>query len=56
MTFDLMITRWQEESWTVNPFTPTDRFSSFQNNEWKSLLKLLSVERVKLDQEAIENN
>ena len=30
----------------VNPFTPTDRFSSFQNNEWKSPLKLLSVERV----------
>ena len=31
----------------INPFTPTDRFSSFQNNEWNSLLKLLSVERVK---------
>ena len=31
----------------LNPFTPTDRFSSIQNNEWKSLIKLLSVERVK---------
>ena len=29
-----------------NPLTPTDRFSSFQHNEWKSPLKLLSVERV----------
>ena len=25
----------------LNPFTPTDRFSSFQNNEWNSLLKLV---------------
>ena len=30
-----------------NPFTPTDRFSLIQNNDWKSPLKLLSVERVK---------
>ena len=28
----------------VNPFTPTDHFRSIQNNEWKSPLKLLSVE------------
>ena len=32
----------------VNPFTTTNRFSSFQNNELKSQLKLLSVERVKI--------
>ena len=32
----------------LNPYTPTDRFSSFQNNEWKSPLKLLSVERVNI--------
>ena len=31
-----------------NPFTTTDRFRLIQNNEWKSPLKLLSVERVKL--------
>ena len=30
----------------VNPFTTTDRFRSIQYNEWKSPLKLLSVERV----------
>ena len=31
----------------INPFTPTDRFSSNQNNEWKEeSMKLLSVERV----------
>ena len=30
----------------INSFTSTDRFSSIQNNEWKSPLKLLSVERV----------
>ena len=30
----------------VNPFTTTDRFSSIQNKEWKSPIKLLSVERV----------
>ena len=30
----------------VNPFIPTDHFSSTQNNEWKSPIKLLSVERV----------
>ena len=36
-----------EEQNIVNPFTPTDRFSLIQNNEWKSPLKLLSVERVK---------
>ena len=29
-----------------NPFTPTDRFRSIQNNDGKSPLKLLSVERV----------
>ena len=33
-----------------NPFTPKDRFSSFQSNEWKSPLKLLSVERVNIVQ------
>ena len=32
----------------INSFTPTDCFSSIQNNEWKSPIKLLSVERVKL--------
>ena len=32
-----------------NPFTPTDRFRSIQNNEWKSPLKLLSVERVNIN-------
>ena len=31
---------------TLSP--PTDRCSSFQNNEWNSLLKLLSVERVNI--------
>ena len=31
----------------LNPFTPTDRFSVIQNNEWKSPIKLLSDERVK---------
>ena len=31
----------------VKHFTPTDRFSLIQNNDWKSPLKLLSVERVK---------
>ena len=25
---------------TINPFTSIDLFSSFQNNEWNSLLKL----------------
>ena len=25
----------------IKPFTPTDRFSLFQNNEWKSPLQLL---------------
>ena len=30
----------------VNPFTPTDRFRSIQNKEQKSLMQLLSVERV----------
>ena len=29
--------------WVVNPFTPTDRFSSIQNSEWKSPIKLLNV-------------
>ena len=33
----------------INPFIPTDHFRSTQNNEWKSGLKLLSVERVKLN-------
>ena len=33
----------------LNPFTPTDRCSLIQNNEWNSLLKLLSVERVNLN-------
>ena len=37
-----------EDSEIINPFTPTDRFMSIQNNEWKSPLKLLSVERVNL--------
>ena len=32
----------------VNPFSPTDRFSSIQNNERKSPIKLLSVQRVNL--------
>ena len=32
----------------VSIFTPADRFSSFQNNEWKSSLKLLSVVRVRI--------
>ena len=32
----------------INPFTPTDRFSLIQNHEWKSPLKLLSVEMVTL--------
>ena len=36
---------------SFNPFTPTDHFSVIQNNEWNSLLKLLSVERVKMRQE-----
>ena len=31
----------------INSFTPTDSFSSIQNNEWKCPLLLLSVERVK---------
>ena len=31
-----------------NPFTSTDRFSSFQNNDLKSQLKLLSVEMFKI--------
>ena len=30
-----------------NTFTPTDGFRSIENNEWKSPLKLLSVENVK---------
>ena len=30
----------------VNTFTPTDRLSSIQNNDWKSPIKLLSVEGV----------
>ena len=30
----------------IKPFTPTECFSSIQNNDWKSPLKLLSVERV----------
>ena len=30
----------------LNPFTPTGRFSSIQTNEWKSPIKLLSVERL----------
>ena len=29
----------------VNPFTPTNHLSVILNNEWDSLLKLLSVER-----------
>ena len=29
-----------------NPFNTTDHFSLIQNNDWKSPLKLLSVERV----------
>ena len=34
-------------AWEIfNPFTPTDHFRWIQNNEWKSPLKLLSVERV----------
>ena len=33
-------------SHSFNPFTPTDRYRSIQNNEWKGSLKLLSVERV----------
>ena len=32
-----------------NPFTPTDRFSLIQNNEWKSPLYIQSVERVNMD-------
>ena len=32
----------------VNAFTPEDCFSSIQNNELKSPLKLLSVERVNI--------
>ena len=39
-----------EESTVVTQcFTPTDRFSLIQNNEWKSPLKLLSVERINLE-------
>ena len=34
----------------LNPFTPTNHFSSIQNNKGKSPLKLLSVERVKSDE------
>ena len=34
----------------LNPFIPTDHFRLIQNNDWKSPLKLLSVERVKCDQ------
>ena len=30
-----------------NPFNPTDHFSSIQHKDWKSPIKLLSVERVK---------
>ena len=33
-----------------NPFTPTDNLSSSKNNERKSPLKLLSVERVNTGQ------
>ena len=33
----------------INPFNPTDRFSLIQNNDWKSPLKLLNVERVKAE-------
>ena len=29
---------------SFNPLTPTDRFSSIHNNEWKNPIKLLSVE------------
>ena len=32
----------------INPFTPTDRFRSIQNNDWKCPLKLFSVEGVNL--------
>ena len=32
----------------INPFNPTDHFSSIQIYEWKSPIKLLSVERVKV--------
>ena len=34
----------QKVTLSLNPFTPIDRFSSIQNSEWKSPLKLLSVE------------
>ena len=38
---------------TINPFTPTNLFSSFQIIEWKSPIKLLCVERVKDIQKGI---
>ena len=31
----------------INPVTPTNCFSLIQNNEWKSQLKLISVEKIK---------
>ena len=42
---DIQTTLFQLQA--INPFIPTDHFSLIQNNEWKSSLKLLSVERVK---------
>ena len=45
----------QDNGWKsplqLNPFTPADRFRLIQNNEWKSPLKLVSVERVNVDEE-----
>ena len=38
-----------DSSLFYNPITPTYQFSSIQNNECKSPLKLLSVERVKIE-------
>ena len=32
--------------YNINPFTPRDPVSAIQNNEWKSPIKLLSVEMV----------
>ena len=38
----------------LNPFTPTDHVSVIQHNEWKSSLCLLSIERVKYDDESVQ--